>query len=51
MTKSLKLLFLIPIAQQSEWALLQYSVLTVAFVGFAKFYMETEGKHTDCNAA
>ena len=32
--------FSIPMHEQSEWALVQYGIITATFVGFAKFYME-----------
>ncbi len=33
--------FSIPMAEQADFALAQYGVITATFVGFAKFYMET----------
>ncbi|WP_211217120.1 hypothetical protein [Psychromonas hadalis] len=41
--------FSIPMAEQAEWALVQYGVITATFIGFAKFYMETGGKHANHN--
>lgn len=41
--------FSIPMIEQSEWALVQYGIITATFVGFAKFYMETGGQHADNN--
>lgn len=41
--------FSIPMQEQSEWAFVQYGLITATFVGFAKFYMDTGDKHANRN--